>query len=205
LGCRRCHDPRLTDSVWYTDEYSLRGGISADGRYVTFESLSSTLDPTDTNERWDVFVWDATTGAVTRLSDGAAAHPTISHDGRFVTYSAVRGTDHLYLWDAATGTTTQVTEGRTEPSLAPTISGNGQYVTFHAPRLYPDDTDEISDVVVWNRETGSFTQITDGDKDSTSPAISADGEVITFWSRATNLVDSDTNGVHDIFVWERTA
>jgi Tol biopolymer transport system component len=196
---------RITDSVWYTEEYSLSGGISADGRYVTFSSLSSTLVPDDTNNHWDVFVWDAVTGAITRLSDGAAYHARISSDGRFVTYNAMSGTDHVFVWDSTTGTTTRITDGSDGASLAPTISGDGRHVTFQsgATNLVPGDTNGVWDVFVWDRLTGTIARITDGDGDSSNPAISSDGGSIAFWSEAGNLVAGDTNAVQDVFVWER--
>ena len=40
-----------------------------------------------------------------------------------------------------------------------------------------------------------------GDGDSFAPAMSADGSTVAFESYATNLVDGDTNGVRDVFVW----
>jgi hypothetical protein len=43
------------------------------------------------------------------------------------------------------------------------------------------------------------------DGDSISPSISADGRYVAFVSSATNLVDSDTNGVADIFVRDTCA
>ncbi|HZA87335.1 MAG TPA: hypothetical protein VE466_10670 [Acidimicrobiales bacterium] len=195
---------RITDSIWYTDEYSLSGGISADGRYVTFQSLSSTLVPNDTNNHWDVFVWDADTGTTTRISDGGAYHPRISSDGRYVTYDAIRGTDHVFVWDSTTRTTIRVTDGN-GPSGAPTISSDGRYITFQswASDLVPDDTNGVADVFVWDRDTGTTMRITDGDGDSTDAAISADGGSVTFWSAASNLVSDDTNGVRDVFVWNR--
>jgi Tol biopolymer transport system component len=196
---------RITDSVWYTEEYSLSGGISADGRYVTFSSLSSTLVPDDTNNHWDVFVWDAVTGAITRPSDGAAFHARISSDGRFVTYNAMSGTDHVFVWDSTTGTTTRITDGSDGASLAPTISADGRHVTFQsgATNLVPGDTNGVWDVFVWDRLTGTIARITDGDGDSSNPAISSDGGSIAFWSEAGNLVAGDTNAVQDVFVWER--
>jgi hypothetical protein len=48
---------------------------------------------------------------------------------------------------------------------------------------------------------------TDGglpDGDSWGTAISADGRVVAFTSAATNLVDDDANGVHDVFVHDRS-
>jgi Tol biopolymer transport system component len=196
---------RITDSVWYTEEYSLSGGLSADGRYVTFSSLSSTLVPDDTNNHWDVFVWDAITGAITRLSDGAAFHPRISSDGRFVTYNAIWGTDHVFVWDSATGTTTRITDGSDGASVAPTISADGRHVAFQsgASNLVPGDTNGVWDVFVWDRLTGTIARVTDGDGDSSNPAISSDGRAVAFWSAAGNLVADDTNAVQDVFLWQR--
>lgn len=39
-----------------------------------------------------------------------------------------------------------------------------------------------------------------GNGDSSGPSISADGRLVAFWSRASDLVDGDTNGAADIFV-----
>jgi Tol biopolymer transport system component len=43
------------------------------------------------------------------------------------------------------------------------------------------------------------------DGDSVSPSISADGRFVAFISTARNLVDSDTNGVADVFVRDTCA
>jgi hypothetical protein len=43
------------------------------------------------------------------------------------------------------------------------------------------------------------------DGDNTSPSISADGRYVAFLSSARNLVDSDTNGVADVFVRDTCA
>jgi len=43
------------------------------------------------------------------------------------------------------------------------------------------------------------------DGDSISPSISADGRYVVFLSSAMNLVDSDTNGVIDVFVRDTCA
>lgn len=197
---------RITHSVWYLDEDSFAGGISADGRYLAFSSYSSTLDPTDTNERSDAFLWDSVTGTVTRLTDGAAGAESISGDGRFVTYSAMwGGNSQVYVWDATTGTSVRLTDDFLDASGGSRISADGQSVTFRSgdPDLVPDDTNGVSDIFVWDRPSGEYARITDGDGDSNDPAISADGASITFWSAATNLVPEDTNTVPDIFLWDK--
>jgi hypothetical protein len=43
------------------------------------------------------------------------------------------------------------------------------------------------------------------DGDNISPSISTDGRYVTFLSSAMNLVDSDTNGVSDVFVRDTCA
>jgi Tol biopolymer transport system component len=71
--------------------------ISADGRYVAFESYASNLGPADNSTIPDVFVRDMRSGRVYLASraDGAgapanapSANPAISADGRFVAFDS---------------------------------------------------------------------------------------------------------------------
>src|SRR5262249_9356055 len=79
------------------DQDSAYGGsvaISADGRYVAFDSQATNLVASDTNGAGDVFVHDRITGATVRVSvDSSGAQgnygsyrPSISADGRFVAF-----------------------------------------------------------------------------------------------------------------------
>ncbi|GAB1692708.1 PD40 domain-containing protein [Krasilnikovia sp. M28-CT-15] len=54
-----------------TDDYSVNEAISANGRYVVFASLASTLIPGDTNRDYDVYVRDRRLGT-TKLVSAAA-------------------------------------------------------------------------------------------------------------------------------------
>jgi uncharacterized membrane protein len=190
--------------------------MSADGRYVTYVSEASDLVADDTNGQWDVFRWDATTGTTIRLTDGndLSTVPTISADGRFVTYFSeatdlvpddTNGYWDVFVWDAATGTTTRITDGNGN-SLRPSISADGRYVTYnsHASNLVPDDANGAGDVFVWDATTDTTTRITDGNADSGEPAISADGHHVTYNSFASDLVADDTNGAIDVFAWNAT-
>ncbi|MDO5648693.1 MAG: hypothetical protein Q4G20_12240, partial [Paracoccus sp. (in: a-proteobacteria)] len=68
--------------------------ISADGRFVTFRSSATNLVPGDTNRSGDIFVHDRQTGQTERVSvsssgeqgGGYYGYPSISADGRFVTF-----------------------------------------------------------------------------------------------------------------------
>jgi hypothetical protein len=70
--------------------------ISADGRYVAFDSSADNGDPTDTNGRQDTFVYDRSAAVLERVSvaaDGSqiaqgGGNPAMSADGRFVTFAS---------------------------------------------------------------------------------------------------------------------
>ncbi len=113
------------------------GALSADGRFVAFESLSSHLVPgqVDANGKSDIFLYDRTTkttllvsrtraSAVTAAS-GTSYHPVVSADGRYVAfYSSARnlvpganpaGTGSLFLFDRTTGAVSLVARTNIAP------------------------------------------------------------------------------------------
>src|SRR5690348_12969647 len=57
------------------DDDSFRCSVSADGRYVAFDSWATTLVPGDTNGWMDVFVRDRLTGQTTCVSVDASGAP----------------------------------------------------------------------------------------------------------------------------------
>jgi len=149
--------------------------ISADGRYVVFESDATNLVAGDTNRMMDVFVRDRITGATTRVSvatggtqpNSYSYASAISADGRYVPFSSyasnlVAGdtnqTADVFVRDRVTGTTTRVnvTPAGSQAngySFGPTISGNGRYVAFNsqASNLVAGDTNGKADVFVRDR------------------------------------------------------
>ena len=99
----------------------------------------------------------------------------------------------------------------------PAISADGRFVAFVslASNLVPDDTNDLTDVFVHDRRTGTTERVSvsslglQGDGNSGLvgaagyPAISADGRFVAFPSDATNLVLGDTNNTTDVFVHDR--
>jgi Tol biopolymer transport system component len=207
--------------------------ISADGRYVAFESYASNLVAGDTNGQWDAFVRDRVTGATTRVSvasDGAQANndssaPVISADGRFVAFYSVasnlvagdtNGKKDVFVHDRVTGATTRVSVaiGGTQvngDSVQPVTSADGRYVAFQslASNLVAGDTNGTWDVFVHDRVTGATTRVsvatagTQANGGSGGASISADGRYVAFGSDASNLVAGDTNARSDVFVRDR--
>ena len=76
--------------------YSSDPSISANGRYVAFESAASNLVNGDTNAHVDVFLRDRSTGKTYRIDvsstgkqgNAAGQDPSISADGRYVVYDS---------------------------------------------------------------------------------------------------------------------
>jgi PKD repeat protein len=207
--------------------------VSADGRYVAFESYATNLVPDDTNMTADVFVHDRETGQTERVSvasdgtegNGFSAWPALSADGRYVAFCSsasnlvagdTNGEVDVFVHDRQTGETERVsvasdgTEGNCLSDI-PSISSDGRYVAFQscASNLVPDDTNMAGDVFVHDRQTGQTERVSvanDGSQangGSGKPSISADGRYVAFVSCAPNLVAGDTNSWPDIFVHDR--
>ena len=211
--------------------------ISADGRFVAFQSSASNLVVGDTNGTSDVFVHDRSTGITERVSVSstgaqvnAPSHDSsLSADGRFVAFTSgsmdlVNGDTNdatdIFLHDRNTGITelVSVTSAGTQAgnaiggSFSPSLSADGRFVKFdsNARDMVENDTNRVRDVFVHDRSTGitervsvSTTEV-QGNDFSNFSSISADGRFVLFNSRATNLVQDDTNGFSDIFLHDRS-
>jgi Tol biopolymer transport system component len=238
---------------------SFSPSISADGRYVAFDSNATNLVAGDTNNASDIFVRDTCVGApsgctpsTTRVSvatdgtqgNGDSSQPSISADGRFVAFASGAGNlipggtavgPLVFLRDTCAGAASGCTPSTTLVSVAtdgtqanssseqPAISADGRYVAFGsaATNLVANDTNQGFDVFVRDTCQSSSGPVsgctpstirvsvasdgTQGDADSSSPSISADGRYVAFGSAATNLVANDTNQSFDVFVRDTCA
>ncbi|UNU23583.1 calcium-binding protein [Microcoleus vaginatus] len=204
--------------------------ISADGRFVAFQSDATNLVPGDTNNNNDIFVRDLSTNTTTRVSVGSAGNqgndfsgnPSISGDGRFVTFSSsatnlvpgdTNNEEDIFVRDLSTNTTTLVSvsssgDRANDYSDFASISANGRFVAFRswATNLVPGDTNNERDIFVRDLLTNTTTLVSvssNGDRANDSSSlcsISADGRFVAFSSDASNLVPGDTNDRDDIFV-----
>ena len=216
----------LADNVssqTYQTQYSSNNtGISADGRFVVFDSYSE-FNFGNNVLAYDVFVKDMQTGVLIKANDysEAFAH-SISPDGKFVLYlSYTDNANHdrgLYLKNLETGENTLIsTSSSGELGNSDAINDNarfsadGKFISFssYASNLTPDDTDHRSDIFVKNLITGTTTLVStnsNGVKDNGGAVvstISANGRYLTFHSTATNLAAADTNASIDVY-WKDT-
>jgi Tol biopolymer transport system component len=206
---------------------SLKPAISADGRYLAFESSGDLTN--DGTSGPAIFVKDLSSGSVERIGGlgSESGRPAISADGRFVAFIArnvVPGdlnyrTDVL-VRDRTTGTTKSVAswvDPAAEGGGQPAISADGRFVAFasRSQSLVPGDTNLIADVFVHDRATGATERVsltstgaenppgaglTGG---ASEPAISADGRYVAFTSDSPHFVPDDSNVWHDVFVRDR--
>jgi Tol biopolymer transport system component len=136
--------------------------ISADGRYVVFESRASDLiaGQLDRNQGGsDLFLFDSVTkstllvsraaGSAVATGNGESESPSISADGRFVAYASLatdlvagvteaNNWEDVFLFDRVTGTTTLVSRsaaGNTTANVLsrnPVLSADGRYIAFES-------------------------------------------------------------------------
>jgi Tol biopolymer transport system component len=162
--------------------------ISADGRFVAFQSDASNLVAGDANGKLDVFVRDLELGTTALASvssagvpgDDLSYAPSISADGRRIAFVSIASTLVLgdtngplrpdaFLRDLESGTTARVNVGPSGVQDdggvgACAISGDGRNVAFDSAGddLVPNDTNQVGDVFVRDlfRGTG-FTSTCD--------------------------------------------
>ncbi|MFG1607806.1 TolB family protein [Actinoplanes sp. NPDC049265] len=208
-------------------------GLSADGRYVAFESYATNLVPGDTNGFADLFLHDRRTGRTSRVNlgdDGSQANhvsgsPSVSADGRYVAFTSYAGnlvagdTNNqfdVFVRDRRTGRTTLISRtpaGRPGQfnSYASSISADGRYVAFTSDSLdlVGGDLNEYNHVFVRDLRIGRTTLVSVSSSGRQANdfcnrvTMSADGRYVLFSSRANTLVPGDTNAVEDVFLRDR--
>ncbi|MCL4267248.1 MAG: PD40 domain-containing protein [Anaerolineae bacterium] len=242
---------------------SVNIALSADGRFVAFDSKATNLVAGDTNNNDDIFLHDRDVdengifdeaGAVLTIrvsvaSDGAQANEdssqtAVSDDGRFITFSSLasnlgnqtqpefclspgcrdifvrdRDTDEDGVFDEPGQVATLLVSLNASSvqgqghSHFPDISADGRYIAYYssANNLVADDTNNVDDIFMYDTENGqteriSLTHLSSQSNSGTFlPSLSDDGNFISFFATASNLVDGDTNGKRDVFVVDRTA
>jgi Tol biopolymer transport system component len=151
--------------------------ISADGRYVAFNTVAGNIVLNDGNNTHDVFLRDrltATTELISISMTGGVGNqesigPAISGDGRFVAFAS-------YATDLVPG------------------DANGQWDIFLRDRLF--STTELVSIGPNAVQANAF---------SAMPSVTDDGRFVAFWSQASNLVASGTIPSPELYVHDRQA
>jgi hypothetical protein len=163
-------------------------------------------------------------GAANATSDGGVR--SISGDGRYVVFNSrewefveddFNGADDVFLRDRMTGVTTRVSVSEYGGdgdgySQMPAISTNGRHVAFASgsTNLVSGDNNNHWDVFVRDLDASRTVRIsvatdgTQGDADSYSPTLSADGRYVTFVSSSSTFAPNITQyGPTQIYLHDR--
>jgi Tol biopolymer transport system component len=169
------------------DSNSELGGMSADGRFITFLSYADNLVKYDTNHYGDVFVRDRDPDGNGVFDEGneTTTRVNVAGDGS-------QANNFSYL---------------------PAISADGTTIAYasDATDLVAGDANGASDVFVYDVATGTTAIASlnnsgvQGNSSSYQPHLSGDGQLVCFVSSSTNLVKKDLNQRSDVFVRDRAA
>lgn len=203
--------------------------VSENGAYVAFVSDATDLINSDSNAVSDVFVYERSSGAITRVSvsssaaqANAASHsPSISADGRYVVFVSdatnlvsadTNSKSDVFLHDRNTATTTRISVSTAllqadGDSNAPFINLDGTHVAYvsDATNLVSADTNSAKDIFLYALSGATTTRISfrsnglETNGDSYQPALNSDASYLVWTSDATNIVSNDSNAVSDVF------
>lgn len=201
--------------------------VSADGRFVAFDSKASNLVVGDNNGVRDVFLRDRLFGTTQRISAGADAmpcesnQPDITPDGRYIVFQscaalvapATAAMPQIFRYDRISGEMLLVNRSiaggaPNASSFVPRVSDDGNVVVFHsyATNLIADGPagealyvrDIAAAATVWaNRPLQGTAQPT------FVWDVSGDGRQVLFSDSSGNFVSGDDNGMVDTFSFDR--
>lgn len=203
--------------------------ISADGNSVVFWGFASNLVAAPNNLADDVYLHDRTLGTTELISQSSGGvrgsldsrYPAVSGDGQRVVFQSVQSFDPLdsngkwdiYLRDRTLNTTTLISRTSSGnagdgDSTFPDISRDGDVITFEssATDLVTADGNDATDIFQYTVSTGVMARVSVNDSGiegldaSRAAALSGDGRLVAFYSKAHNLVPGDQNGEADLFM-----
>jgi|GEM_PF-1268076 len=191
------------------DDNSVGPSVSADGRFVAFQSVAGNLAPNDTNRLNDVFLRDVVDGQtllVSReLSGGTSANrastsPMLSTNGRWLVFESTaaslvandtNGASDVFLFDRESGTNSLVSlnaagnGSRAGASLSPVLTPDGSRVAYE--NFSSNTTPAVSHVFVRDVQAGTTTWASSnapaelpGYLGALNPVLSADGSAVFF-------------------------
>lgn len=218
----------VSDSGAFGDGVSGQASISANGRYIVFQSSATNLVAGDTNGADDIFLHDLQLAKTTRISvdsggadaNGDSLTPVVSNNGEYVAFASDatdlvvsdgNGFRDIFLRDVAAGTTTLLSSdsggGDSDgPSFDPAITPDGSFICFstEATDLIVAGLNGQRQIIRQERASGTRALVSQNggaqsDASCYEPSVSDDGNLVAFFTLATNL-GTDTNGLFDVYL-----
>jgi uncharacterized repeat protein (TIGR01451 family) len=208
--------------------------ISADGRFVVFDSEATNFAKGDRNTTPEVFVHDRQTGTTELVSvaadgspAGASSDGTISDDGNrvaFISYAddiVLPDTNlqaDVFVYDRTTGAMVRVSDApdgseSNSISFRPHLDADGHLVAFDsfASNLVSSGADDSSvDVFVHDLDTGVTESISGSESSgffghSTAANITPDGALVVFDTQDPGLFPDANSFTRDVVLYDRAA
>lgn len=221
----------VTERISAGNGSSFTPSISDDGRWVAFQSAATDLDPpfVDTNGQQDIFLFDRTTDALTRITGGpgSSGSAKVSGDGNFVVFNSTdstlvagdtNGVTDVFRWARSGSIFERVSVNSTgvqgnAVSQGASVSDDGQVVAFHssATNLAAGDANNGNDVFVRFMQLGTTEAVSLdpvgnfipagslGSSGSYGGVINGNGTFVAFESWANGIVP----GVSSLNVYVR--
>lgn len=158
--------------------------MSADGRFIVFDSTANDLVPNDSyDSQSGVYVWDRLDSSIRKLSltpagndpDGSSLSPGISRDGSIVAFESsapdlvsadTNGVNDIFTVPTAGGSATRVSVGAAGAQSAShsqggVLDGDGTRVLFTSTGddLVSGDTNGVRDLFMRDLETGTTSRV----------------------------------------------
>jgi Tol biopolymer transport system component len=179
------------------------GAMTPDGRFVAFSGLAVPLPSTC------LCVWDSQLARLvyTNVISGIS-NVAVSADGNRIAYATGPTFGNppptLYVVDRAASITRTIATSAFSFRSGLRLSGDGRFLAYVAPlngtnQVYLYDFQAATTVLVSSR----YGSVGAAYGASDSLDISADGRFVAYRSAAANIVPFDTNGVPDIFLYDR--
>jgi Tol biopolymer transport system component len=200
---------RMVSSIYGSSFYgpSISSAMTPDGHFVAFYGYATFSSDTPPY----LFIWDSQAAALiyTNTTPGIFTNLVISPDGNRIVYTGPYYTG-LYAIDRAANTNWQIASSLPGFRAGLQFSGDSRFLVYSTTDAQVAfDTNGVADVYIYDFVTRSNFLVSQGNPPgaasgpSDSPVISNDGRFVAYRSTATNLALGATNGLPNLFLYDR--
>lgn len=176
--------------------------LSRDGAIAAFVAT----DPLDASQS-RTYLWHRSTGAIDILSPRGPTFwgASVSADGSTVAFQLeLPGSPSaIAVHDVATGSTDRLTPDGLHAAAAPSLSGDGRFVTYLAYASPAALTDHRAELRLVDRHAGATTTIATGELDQFWPTITTDGRSVFYGQGLITGPDDPVAGASHLLRWQR--
>jgi Tol biopolymer transport system component len=182
---------------------NISSSMTPDGHYIAFYGCAASSSTT-----YCLFVWDSQAAAMiyTNTATGAITNLSISPDGNRIVYCG----PGLSAVNQAANTNWQIGASVSGFRAGLQFSGDSRFLVYSTTNAQVAfDTNGVADVYLYDFVNHSNVLVSQGSPPgaasgpSDSPVISNDGRFVAYRSTATNLVAGVTNGLPNVFLYDR--